>query len=643
MRCFLFALACATLRAQVSPVQKVIQLLDELKGKVQAELANEESLMQDYTKYCDSEANAREDAITAGKRTSTDLQATIQDSTAATQGLTAEIDDLAAKIRTGDADLQAATKVREQERESFEAREKELSETVDTVERAVIVLKRGQTFLQSKNGAKELQMLADSLNVIVQATWVDSHERQAVQQLLQSGDSDEDLSLQPQASVAAYKSKGGGIIETLQDMQTKAEAALSDARKAEMESKHAYAMLKQGLDQSGATMSKRKGEASSERSRHEEQASSASGDLEETKQGLSADTKYLNELRSSCEEKSKEWDARQTEAASEMQAIAKAKEILEGGVKVFLQQASGDADARNHATTLLRALQKEHPSFMLAQLVSAAQSDPFGKVRELIESMVARLMEEAGQEADAKAFCDTETAKSKAKQEELTAAVDQHAVRIEKSTAAKAKLAEQVRQLQEEVAEIDQADASGTALRQKEHEEYVTSSTENKQSAEAVANAMQVLQEYYSQGSFLQTGAKQAPEFGGAKTDIASTILEMLEVAEADFTRLLAEAEAAETSAANAYKRLSQDNKVTRAAKIQERKGKEAEAKSLSMNLLNYKDDHASSSKELDAVLAYQDKLKPQCETKVMTYEERVQKREEEIAGLKEALEILSA
>ena len=42
-------------------------------------------------------------------------------------------------------------------------------------------------------------------------------------------------------------------------------------------------------------------------------------------------------------------------------------------------------------------------------------------------------------------------------------------------------------------------------------------------------------------------------------------------------------------------------------------------------------------------MLAYLDKLKPQCETKVMSFAERVQKREEEIAGLKEALEILSA
>ena len=41
--------------------------------------------------------------------------------------------------------------------------------------------------------------------------------------------------------------------------------------------------------------------------------------------------------------------------------------------------------------------------------------------------------------------------------------------------------------------------------------------------------------------------------------------------------------------------------------------------KSLEMSLTNYKEDHASTSKELSAVLDYLEKLKPQCETKVMT------------------------
>ena len=38
----------ATLNTKVSPVQKVITLLDELKGKVQADLKAEEALMDKY-------------------------------------------------------------------------------------------------------------------------------------------------------------------------------------------------------------------------------------------------------------------------------------------------------------------------------------------------------------------------------------------------------------------------------------------------------------------------------------------------------------------------------------------------------------------------------------------------------------------
>merc|ERR1719506_1904426 len=97
--------------------------------------------------------------------------------------------------------------------------------------------------------------------------------------------------------------------------------------------------------------------------------------------------------------------------------------------------------------------------------------------------------------------------------------------------------------------------------------------------------------------------------FGSAKSDISTQILGMLEVAESDFTTLLAE----------------------------------SEVKRVEMSLLNYKEDHETTSKELDAVLKYLDELKPQCETKVMTYAERKARREEEISGLKEALEILSS
>lgn len=64
---------------------EVIELLDDLKGKVEADLANEEKLMNEYTNWCDEEANTKEDAITSSKRTIKDLQATIEDANASIQ------------------------------------------------------------------------------------------------------------------------------------------------------------------------------------------------------------------------------------------------------------------------------------------------------------------------------------------------------------------------------------------------------------------------------------------------------------------------------------------------------------------------------------------------------------------------------
>merc|ERR1719371_126823 len=153
--------------------------------------------------------------------------------------------------------------------------------------------------------------------------------------------------------------------------------------------------------------------------------------------------------------------------------------------------------------------------------------------------------------------------------------------------------------------------------------------------------AIDVLSEYYSSAAFVQVSSKQ-PELGGASSDVGSTIVSVLEVAESDFTQMLAEAEADEESAQSAYDKLTKENAVTKATKAGDVKGKTNEVKQLEVALGNYKENKATTGKELDAVLTYLDKLKPQCETKAMSYGERKARREQEIAGLTEALTILS-
>merc|ERR1719353_939714 len=198
-------------------------------------------------------------------------------------------------------------------------------------------------------------------------------------------------------------------------------------------------------------------------------------------------------------------------------------------------------------------------SYKLMQLVASAQSDPFGKVRGLIEDMIAKLTKEAAEEADQKSFCDEEIGESKAKQADLTGKLDKTSARIAKAEANKAQLAEDIKTLEAEIAEIDAGQAEATKVRQEEHAEYLKASKDFKDSAEAVAKAIGVLSEYYG-SSFVQVSAKQ-PEasFGGAKGDVGSTIVSVLEVAESDFTSLLAESEADETTAQEAYDKLTQE------------------------------------------------------------------------------------
>merc|ERR1719197_1013642 len=400
-------------------------------------------MMEEYTKWCDEEENEKEDAITSHKRTIGDLEAEIADASARISELSTEVEELAGKISGAESELAEATKLREEEKAAFAASETELVDTVDGLERAMVVLKRGQTsFLQARD-QDALKKMTMSLSKIVEANWVNEKDKAKVQSLLQSNseENDEDLSLQPQAAVSGYQSQGSGIIDTISDMKDKAESTLSDARKAEMEANHEYEMLKQNLEMQMSTMKKRMSEATTEKSGLEEAKSSAEEELASTKKTLADDEKYLEELKQSCSAKAQEWATRQKDAAGELAAIAKAKEVLESGVKVFLQVSSKtqskDEQSSVKRDRVLSVLSKiEDHTYFFTQIKSEARAGgPFDKVKGLIESMISRLEKEAAEEADTKAFCDKETSESKAKQAELTAKSDKSQVRIEKATA----------------------------------------------------------------------------------------------------------------------------------------------------------------------------------------------------------------
>merc|ERR1719321_2593180 len=271
--------------------------------------------MEEYTSWCDEEANTKEDAITSSKRTIGDLEATIEDAKASVTTLTSSIDELTTKISTSEKELADAKGIRDKEHEVFLASEKELADTVDSLERALTVLKKNMSLMQTGKMANVLGAMASGLQKVVEASWINSHQKAVLQSLLQanaeSSDSDEDLEAQPQGTTVAYESQSSGILDTLADMQGKAEESLSSTRKDEMEAGHAFAMLKQGLEDEIKVAKKQLSQATQTRSTTEEEQYSAETSLTETQETLAADTKYLEELKQSCGTKATEWAARQ--------------------------------------------------------------------------------------------------------------------------------------------------------------------------------------------------------------------------------------------------------------------------------------------------------------------------------------------
>merc|ERR1719169_256446 len=107
----------------------------------------------------------------------------------------------------------------------------------------------------------------------------------------------------------------------------------------------------------------------------------------------------------------------------------------------------------------IQSLGKEFHSFGLMQLASVAGSDPFVKIRGLIEDMIAKLLKEAQEEATQKAFCDEEMGKSTASKSEKTATIDKLQTRLDKASARVAELEEAIKTLADEIASLDAATA----------------------------------------------------------------------------------------------------------------------------------------------------------------------------------------
>jgi len=676
------ALALFALKASAentNPLAKVIELLDGLKAKVTAEGEAEAKAYKDFFAWCDDAAANSGFEIKTATAKKEELTATIEKATSDISEGSSKIEELAASIAKAEAEVAEATAIRGKEKGEFSAAEAELVDTVDALDRAIAIIGREA----AKNPAltqidtSNMNSVINGLKTILDAAAIGSGDQKLLTGLLQSqqGEDDEDSDLSFGAPAAAgYKSHGSGIMDVLEDLKEKAESELGDLRKAENNAAHNYDMLKQSLtDQVGAD-NKDKDDETSAKNAAEETKATAEGDLTNTVKDLADASNALAVANTNCMSVAADHEATVISRNEELKAIGQATKILHetsgaavGQAYGFLQVDSNSqlrtrADLSNaEVVNVVKKLAQRQHSSALAQLASrieavvrygsSAGEDPFVKIKGMIGDMIGKLEEEAANDATEKAYCDEEMAKTEAKKSELEGDVATLTSKIDRAAAASAKLKEEVKELQAELASLAKTSAEMDQIRSEEHSDYSQAKSDLELGLSGVGKALGVLRDYYGGGgaSMIQDGTDfnafmqqpAMPEKHEAAGGAGDAILNLLEVVESDFSKNLATEEAQEADSAAVYEKTTQENKVTKTLKNQDVKYKTQEFKSLHKNIADLSSDKGTANTELSAVNEYYAKLRDRCIAKPESYGDRKARREAEIVGLKEALQTL--
>jgi len=645
-------LGCAVVSAtEVTPVQKVIQLLEGMSAKGKAEKHDEQVQFAAYKQFCDDTTVEKKRDIAEANEKIDMLKADIEKYTSDAEMLTKEIaghdDDIAAW--TGDK--KAATKVRGMEKTDYDATHKDYSESIDALERAIAVLKK-QAYDRKQASFAQVASL-QKLNLIPEEA------KRTIDAFLQQ-EPDEGLAVSaPEAE--GYEFQSQGVIEMLEKLLDKFIGERTVLEKEEMNSVHAFEMLIQDLTAQLEQANQDRTEKAETKAKKLQAKADAEGDLTETTTTRDADVKYLADLTATCEQKASDFESRQQLRTEELEAIAKAIEIISSNAvsgnadkylptlvqkkkSLVVLRADSQSRAQAQVALFLQSKAKELNSRLLSAMASRVAADPFRKVKKMIKDLITRLMEEANEEAEHKGWCDTELSTNEQTRKEKTEAVETLHAEIDQLEASIAKLTEEIADLTEAVAALDAAMAKATTIRQDEKSENELTIKDSQEAQTAVAQALTVLKEFYAKAGDA-TALLQQPEifdspYKGMQSENGG-VVGMLEVIESDFARLEADTKAAEATAQKEYDTFMTDSKVDKEAKSTDIEHKTAK-KQDEEQALTVKKSELGTQKELDAALAYFDKLKPSCVEAGVSYEDRVARREAEIQSLQEALRILN-
>lgn len=691
MRCkTLVACAAFTNAASVSPVQKVIQLLNDMTTKCKKEKSEEEVEFAKFSQFCKGEIPSKKNSIAKSNELIERLSAEIQKLESDINGLVDDLEELNTGVAKADSDIKDATKQREQDHASATEQINDYAESCDALDRAILMLSK-QSHDHKQASAALLQFTSDSK--------VPSNVQRTLAAFVDMN-SGADFLTQDAPEANAYEFQSGGILDLLKKLREDFTSKRSEAEKGEMNSKAASELMCQDLYDQIENMKSDISDKTEDKEMKKVQKAEDNKRLSETTVDRDEDVATLKDLETECFEKKQSFDEKQNLRAQEIMAISKAIEImsssdvsgsaekhLPGMLQTSFAQlrssGHGASPIDAHRVDTVRFLKREASrlrSSQLSMLADKFASDPFAKVKKLIDEMITRLIEEAGSESEQKGFCDKELGTNKKTRTKLQDSIDGLTAQIDETEATITELAGSLTTLAQEINELQTSMTESTTMRNMEKDKNVITIEDAKGAQEACKAAMGVLKDFYAKSAqataFVQERGPfdmtSSPKMGTAEWDAlgnpnaepvdkghteemqtfgdtyqgdsagAGGVLAMMEVIMSDFSTLEAETAAAEAEASRSYADFMTQSKKSVAVKEKGTDMLSSDKTAAESQLVTDKKDLAATQDQLLAADRYYEKLKPSCVNTGISYGERTKARQEEIQSLKEALQILS-
>lgn len=670
-RCFIAWFLAGALRApsvwaEPHPVAAVVDILKDMLTTLEADQHEDEEVYDKMECWCETNDKQKTQAISDAEAHMKYLDSESKSLAAKSAKLSAEITALTTQVSADQAALDQATNIREQQSKAFAAEEQDLNESIVALTGAIAVLSKHHSTLLQEPPARMLSlatMLQEQVRrhqKLLKGVLTPS-QRRFLKVFMQVN-----LGRQPGFLNASpgyknsYESQSGEVYGILQEMLEAFQRNLADAQNEEAAAKKQYDELSAAkgaeIQACSDSISTKSGELADVNLKKAE----ADQDFKDTADSLSADEQYLRELKQSCSLTDKEWEERQKTRQDEMTAVSKAIAVLSNSdaqdtfhrtfSPTFMQLGSTtDVEVRSKVVGLLFNVSKNVHDPKMSSLAMHVKLDNFTEVKEMIDKMVENLLQEKEDETKVKAYCESE--------------IDENERRTTEKEGEKATALAEIAKLETEIDTLtgdiktlgEEVDAMHLDLkragedRAAENRDFQTTVADQRKTQSLLEKAKDALKSYYAQ-SFLQKAAKQAPVGppppsgfeAYANNPSAASAIGIIETILIDAKKLEEDAVTAEASSQQAYedevKRMNDDIE-TKAKTIVDKTAAKTRAEAA---LVDEEVDRDSISKDLELLSDEASNMHAQCDFTLKNFEVRQTARDEEVAALNRAKNILS-